>query len=484
MKVLTPQTAKSVDEINWLYNGADCVATYLIYEELSHYTHLTPYKEHLAKLAPLNEMAIRGIRVDFQERGRIAKVVNAERDEIIRQLDYIAKEVWGREEINWSSPHQVKDILYRQMDLPEQHTQGRVTSDKKALEKLRKYLYAQPIVDRLLLYSDLSKQLENLGSHPQPDGRIHSYWSTAGTKTGRLSARKDVFRWGTNLQNEDRRLRRCYIPDPGYVFIQADLPQADSRNLGAMCYKLFDDATYLDACESGDLHTTVVKMVFVDLPWGTAPDRTIANQNFYMHDSYRDTCKRLGHGTNFLGTPYTMALNTRIRQAVITEFQRDYFKAFPSIQKYHAWVEEQLEDSGTLTTLYDRRRRFHGRPSDPSTIREAVAYIPQSMTAHQIDEGMLKLWDDDRVQLLAQVHDSVLMQVRKEHADEICNEVIPAAYDNPILIGENDRPFLVGPIDIEVGMNWGKFNGNEKKGLLNLQGLKDWTIGSTLSSML
>ncbi|MGH7239436.1 MAG: hypothetical protein ACREHG_05135, partial [Candidatus Saccharimonadales bacterium] len=102
----------------------------------------------------------------------------------------------------------------------------------------------------------------------------------------------------TNLQNITEELRHIFIADKGYKLVGIDAEQSDSRMVGYMCGLLFDDWTYLDACESGDLHTFVARLTWPDLGWNgnIKKDRKIADRRFYRHFSYRDTCKRLGHG--------------------------------------------------------------------------------------------------------------------------------------------------------------------------------------------
>jgi hypothetical protein len=90
------------------------------------------------------------------------------------------------------------------------------------------------------------------------------------------------------------------------------------------------------------------------------------------------------------------------------------------------------------------------------------------MTGDEINNGILKLWRADRVQLLVQVHDSILFQYREEEEDEI----IPWAMKTlpTTLRLARDREFTV-PTDCAVGWNWG-YHGPD-----NPDGLKKWKGG-------
>jgi DNA polymerase I-like protein with 3'-5' exonuclease and polymerase domains len=69
--------------------------------------------------------------------------------------------------------------------------------------------------------------------------------------------------------------------------------------------------------------------------------------------------------------------------------------------------------------LHGRRRQFYGRTGDEATIREAVAFEPQSVIADTLNQAMLRLWRKGPaiggIQLLAQIHDAILLQVPDDH---------------------------------------------------------------------
>ena len=68
--------------------------------------------------------------------------------------------------------------------------------------------------------------------------------------------------------------------------LDLDAEQGESRVVGAIEGNLFGDWRYLDACEGGDLHTTVARLVWPrDLPWtgNTKSDRKLAEEPYYRH---------------------------------------------------------------------------------------------------------------------------------------------------------------------------------------------------------
>lgn len=173
-----------------------------------------------------------------------------------------------------------------------------------------------------------------------------------------------------------------------------------------------------------------------------------------------------------------MARHTKTETRLIEEFQVRYFKAFPLIPEWHKWIVAQVRDFGYITTQFGRRRYFFGRADDASTHREATAYEPQSMTAHEIDMGYLNLWREmPEAELLVQVHDSITFQLPYRKLDELLPRAMKLL-EVPLML-KQDRLFLV-PLDAKVGWNWGDVeysngkDGSPKRPIGNIYGLDKW----------
>lgn len=470
----------------WIYNGLDTAVTYEIYNGISQHldnTTAATYQFSRELQAPVLEMAMRGLLVNQNHRHRTIKDFEQKLDIIQAQFDKLCVEGIGIKPVNWRSPTQLNWLLYEVLGLPVQKKRNSngiyaPFSGREALENLSIHFLAEPICVRLLAMRDLGKSIGFLKTGIDADGRMRTNINIAGTNTGRWSSSESDFGTGTNLQNVTEALRSVFVADKGMKFANLDLEQADSRNLGALIWTHLrgtygdrEAGKYLDACEAGDLHTFVCKMCNPQLPWGTAPDRTIADMPLYRQKSYRDGSKQLGHGSNYLGKPPTMSKHSKFPLNLVKAFQIQYFAAFPAIPGYHEWVQQELIDTASLTTLFGRRRFFFGRPNDDATLREAVAYSPQSMTGEEINKGILKLWRANRIQLLIQVHDSILFQFPEEQEDEI----VPWALDTlkvPLELS-GGRPFCV-PTEAKTGWNWGNRIDHKDGTVSNPDGLRKW----------
>lgn len=484
---LRPDQPMTADHKLWCYNGLDCTVTLeivnVLLDQLDSTTRQT-YAFSLALQGPVLEMSMRGLRVDQSRRAELLDQYRREIKLIAGQLDEIIGDGIGLK-INWRSPAQLKGLFYNVLGLPEQRKRNvkglmAATVGREALEHLQAYMIAEPICIRLLALRDLDKKRGFLETKLDPDGRMRCNFNIAGTNTGRLSSSLSDFGTGGNLQNVDRDLRSIFIADPGKKIANLDLEQADGRNVGAICWTNFVEShgeqfagSYLDACESGDLHTTVCRMAWPGLHWSgdNSTDKVVAEAIAYRQDSYRQLAKKLGHGTNYYGTPRTMAKHTKVPVKQIEAFQAGYFSGFPCLRAWHQNVKETIRATSQLTTLFGRRRTFFGRTDDDTTLREAIAYAPQSMTADEIDTGIIRLFRANRVELLIQVHDNVVFQFPEELEDEI----IPWAKKQlevhiPL---KKDRDFFV-PVDAKTGWNWGDQITNKDGTITNVDGLRKW----------
>jgi DNA polymerase-1 len=465
---LSPETMpKTQTELLWVYNGLDCCVTAEVLEALlpqldPETTPIYAFRRDLQ--GPILEMNMRGIKIDIARRDKLIQTYTEECEIVAMQLNRIIREGigWnfeiGRDRKNlWPSDKQLGELFYERMGIPEitkrdSNGERRRTVDREALEKLETYFYAEPLVRHLYTLREHAKKISFLSTKLDDDQRIRSSFNIAGTTTGRLASSFSDFGTGTNIQNTENRLRAIFVADPGYKFGNIDLEQSDSRVCGAIQWNLFRDSRYLDLCESSDLHSGVAQICFPQLAWtdDKRTNRAIADIKFYRDFSYRDATKRLGHGSNFQGEPPKMARATHIPIGDIIRFQSAYLPAF-SFREWWEWVANQIAVKGKLTTMLGMPRRFYGHPKDPDTIRAAIAFEPQSVTGHTINQGLLRMWRENRVQFLNQVHDSLLFQYREEEEDKIIPWAIKQVEQTIRLRG--DRDFVI-PAEAKVGFNW------------------------------
>lgn len=496
---LTQTSVLDAIEREQIYNGLDSCITLEIHNKLVEEYPNPPISYTFARAlqAPAMEMMLRGIKVDETERREAIIKLQHRMAEMQSQLNRMAKAVWGTE-LNPRSPIQLQQFFYKFMRIPKiwssKKGKAKLSMDRETLEKLEQYFHTQPFVSTILRYRELAKQLETLQTEIDLDGRIRTSYNIAGTETGRWSSSANAFGTGGNLQNWENQLRSVLIADKGKIIVGIDLEQAESREVGFQCGLLFDDWSYLDACYAGDLHTLVCKGVWPDLaaqedltddsgavlaPRGLKfgqgskkADRAIAEQPFYRHFTYRDMSKRGGHGSNYYGTPFTMARHLKVPVRFMQTFQTGYFTKFPGIPAWHDETRRRLQTTQKLTTPWGRTRHFFGRTNDDATLREAIAFVPQSSTADRMNLGLYRLWKHmgKEIELLAQIHDAVYFQCLPSQL----SEVIPRALNLLDLRLHCKGHELIVPGEAKTGWNLANYNNDPTKGPLNLNGLAKW----------
>jgi DNA polymerase-1 len=409
-------------------------------------------------------------------------------------LDELAQPVWGKG-LNPRSHAQLSDFFYKTMKIPEIWLsfkgERRLSVNREALEKIDEYMYARPLVSLILSCRDLYKQLDVLTEEIDQDGRHRTSYNIGGTETGRLSSSTSVLGTGGNAQNIAPELRRVFIADPGYKLCSIDLEQVEARDVGFLCGVLFSDWSLLDSCESGDFHTNNCRLIWPDQPWPADPIgcRQLAERiPVYRDWTMRDLAKRGGHLTNYNGTAWTMSRVLKLPMKVCVEFQARYCRgsatagirpAYPALRQYWNWIAERIQTDGFITTPFGRKRHFFGDQRSDSTLREGIAFVPQNMTAERTNLWLWMAWArlQNRIQLLAQTHDSITFQVREsDDIDEIITTVLELLNEIKLTDPKSGRTYIA-PGAAKIGWNWAPYSEASSAGPGNPGGLYKWKRG-------
>lgn len=508
----------------WTYCGFDSTVTREVFDTLNpQLDDVTRrlYRYSLGLQAPALAMGMRGIRVNLKNRDEAVVMLEADYVNQARDCDAILGARWDgtelntgacprpkrkdgrhswpkgvadserrceccgvarvvRAEFNPNSPPQADHALYEILGVPVQTNKtGERSTDEECLERVARKWPTKPggrLAAGISEARGVRKQIGVLRSGVSEDGRMHFNIVVGGPWTGRFASQKNAFSEGTNIQNIAEKLRFIFEADPGQEMFYADLEQAESCCVA----HLAGDEAYIQAHSGGDVHTAVSRLVWPELPWNgdLAKDKLIASTTYPDWDpahSYRDNCKRLQHGSNYLMTIFGVARIAHIPQAAARDFQERYFDKFRSIKPWHYAVIARQKEMGQLTTHAGRRFVFMGRPWDPHTHRQAVASEPQSMVADILNCALWEAFYDldltGRVQLLAQIHDAILGQYRR--GDKATPRKLLEMMRIPVhIIGiDGVSRTMIIPVDMKVGLNWSKRNLDPKKGRLNPDGL-------------
>lgn len=442
-----------------IYNGLDGMITQAVAAAIP---ANSTYHFEISMLPLVVAMMNRGILIDISKRDAMVSEIQGQLSKVSGNFDAICQGVFGRT-FNPRSYPQMRELLYHRLHLPEvmvsKKGEKKISTDRDTLEKLqREYTRAMPIVTPLLQMRDLEKIVDTLAKTLSPEGRWHANFNIGGTDTGRWSSSEHPLGWGSNLQNLDDYLRRIFIPDPGQVFFNCDQQGAEARVVGYLA----GDEAYIRAVESGDVHTMVASMVF-----GFEPRRELADRKYYREMSYRDIAKRAAHGSNYYGTPRTIATVLKVEVRLIEEFQARYFKAFPNLRKWHSWVLQQIQSKHHLITPMGRRRNFWGNPREDTTLRAAIAFTPQSTVGDLTSRGLLEIHNKvPEAEVLNHIHDAAFGQIPESQVDTLLPKIVDCLthpLDVTDIFGVTRRMTI--PWESQTGRNWGKRKKDNPDGL-------------------
>lgn len=220
-------------------------------------------------------------------------------------------------------------------------------------------------------------------------------------------------------------IRKLFIPDKGYMIFDADLAGADAQVVAAEA----EDVDLLKAFKEGlDVHTKNA----TDL-WGDA----FTNLEGGARNKKRQQCKQAVHGTNYGASARTLASILGWQQREAELFQSRWFELHPGVRDWHRRVELDLREQRIARNKFGYRIIYFDRID--ALLPQALAWIPQSTVALTAFYGALALEKHmPMVEVLLQVHDSVVFQVPFAHADRFDDFkrylTVPIPYDDPLVI--------------------------------------------------
>jgi uncharacterized LabA/DUF88 family protein len=175
--------------------------------------------------------------------------------------------------------------------------------------------------------------------------------------------------------------------------------------------------------------------------------------------SIRQMGKKSNHGLNYDMKYRRFALENEMEEKeskTIVDLYKT--KAYPGIPLWHETIRQKLNKDRTLENCFGRKRKFLDAWG-PELFDAAYSFIPQSTVFDTTRIGMVKIYQDESklfkpVEILAQVHDSVVIQYPEDTAAiaEV-GRIIGTDYMNP-LCQYNAREFHIRTT-MKVGRDWG-----------------------------
>ena len=334
-------------------------------------------------------------------------------------------------------------ILFEKLGLPSgKKTKTGYSTSADVLDKLA---VDYPIVSDILEYRQLTKlkstYADGLANYIQEDGRIHGKFNQTITATGRISSTEP------NLQNIPirmelgRLIRKVFVPEEGYVFVDADYSQIELRIL-AHCSG--DEQLIAAYKEARDIHRMTASQVF-HIPFDE------------VTELQRRNAKAVNFGIVYGISSFGLSQDLSITKKEAAQYIDNYFNTYPGIKKFLDDAVQTGKDKGYVTTLFGRRRpipelsssnfmqrSFGERVAMNSPIQGTAADIMKiAMIGVQRRITELNL----KSRLVLQVHDELLIEAHESEVDKV-KEILKYEMEH--------ATELLVPLDVDMhtGKNW------------------------------
>lgn len=433
----------------WFYAGLDTILTRRvcnIVEPKMLAECPRAYDIELAYSWPTEDMERRGVRLDIE----YTEKFKPELDEYAGLLRQWCDDNYG---LSPGSDAQIIDrLLYDGVNLTKKTASGsRYSADKEVLEAIQDM---HPLAKTVLNFRKATKLAGYLNGYLEfvgPDGLIHPSINTVGgtdksgadsggsgkgVRTGRSSMSDP------NLQNvpartaEGKRVRKCFIPRQGNVWVKVDADQIESRILA----HLSRDPHLIEAFNSdGDFFVNLAKRIYSD------PD-------FEKSDPRRGLVKNTTYGKVYGAGPDKLARTAGVSLETATEFTHTYDRLFGEVPKFIRTMEtiarERYRTEGEAYVRCPLTGRKHR--VDHWKVYPVTNYVIQGLAAAILK---LKVIEADQAgigqYMLYPVHDEIDLDVPPDALPDVMRVVKDVMCDDKL---------LSVPItwSAEVGPSWGE----------------------------
>lgn len=344
---------------------------------------------------------------------------------------------------NISSPKQLAVVLFEELGLPAiKKTKSGYSTSAEVLEELKSL---DPIIEDVINYRQYTKlnstYVEGLLDKVGSDDRIHTFFRQTETRTGRISSTEP------NIQNIPVRtelgkhMRKFFIADEDKILVDADYSQIELRVMAHLC----GDKNMMSAFNSGeDIHTSTAAQVF-DVP------------PIMVSTEMRNAAKAVNFGIIYGIGAFSLAKDINTTREQAEEYINSYLARYPKVKKFMDSTVENAMKTGTVTTMFGRKRRIpeimsSNKVQQAAGKRIAMNTPVQGTAADLIKIAMINVYrrikaENLNAKLILQVHDELIIESAIDCADRAA-EILREEMQN---VHEMNVPLAV---DVNKGKSW------------------------------
>lgn len=447
-------------EILTKYHVFDCVATYrlnFVLDDVMRPSSCFIYSQLIKASNVYKRVELNGAKIDINYLEDLEWDLEQQIAEDQKEVDEAIKEVWDPIQyakdtgakatmttpFNMASPKQLKWLL------ETVSKRNLVNTSKEVLEDLFNDVGEQyPVINAIRKLRKANKYMDTYITGFRNvvcgDCRIRGTYKLHGTETGRLSSSEP------NMQNipRDKKIKNLFVADDGCRLVQLDYSQAELRVLAYLSGDEFLTGVYQ---RGEDLHDAVATKMF--------------GPNFTKEQRVR--AKTINFGIAYGRGPKSLTDAFKISMAEAKDLINNWFSQMPDVKK---WINAQrnlVYKNITPDTPLGRERHFVVTYESLNHIQNEYVNFPiQSIASDmtmlsliEIQEWIDKMDLDDRVKIIINVHDSIVMEVEddKELIDLVVSTATAIMRDIPKkYLPNNEVPFKA---DADVGYSYGAMEG-------------------------
>jgi DNA polymerase I-like protein with 3'-5' exonuclease and polymerase domains len=456
------------DQTRWEYNAFDIMYTLEIAEVLKEQVENADrklknfYDFQMHEVAPaLIDIMNHGVKIDLEKKQILKKQLTELLESTQEKVDYIVGE-----HININSPTQLK-VLFKDLCKMQLVVDKKSKTESCASQYMFQYLNSYPeykvLITLILEYRSIGVFLRTfVNAEVDEDGRMRTSYNCAGTKTYRLSSRKNAFGKGANLANipskgkidlkyslqsltteqeeneEDEEFitgdqegitelpncKELFIPDTGYYFWNADYSGAD-----AMIVAWDSNCRWLQ-----NFFETSDKKLYVYIASHFLGEEITTENKWYK--IFKQWC----HGTHYGMMEEKAAQQARIDASLSKQLRKWYFGLCPEIPEWHRQIASDIKTKGYIENIFGARGWFLNKDC-PTLLNQAIAWKPQSTIGILANKGLVNIGKHEersKLAALLQVHDAVAGQSNlpvEECKKRVINHMtVELPYRKPLIV--------------------------------------------------
>jgi uracil-DNA glycosylase family 4 len=233
-------------------------------------------------------------------------------------------------------------------------------------------------------------------------------------------------------------LRSCFIADPGFHLVEADMNQHELRVMA----EIANDAAMKEALATGDIHRATASAIFGVKPEDVTPDQ-------------RREAKTVNFGIIYGLTPYGLSQQLKITEEQAELWIYRFFEKYFMTKRYMEVTSAFCRKQGYVEALSGRRRYFPSYEEfDIKKLKEAINFPIQSLASDILlynAIGIDRLLRGRRSFLCLEVHDSLLLNIHDDERDLIMEiQGLMATYAKQFMPFSSELK-----ADVKIGENWG-----------------------------